>query len=650
MLQDNPLLSQLKKQITENLPRAEGTVRANDKGFGFLEVDTKTSYFIPPPFMKKCLHGDKVVALIRTENDKQQAEPEKLIEHNLTRFIARCRFVKGKLNVVADIPQMNKSPIRATLGKSVKDLSLDNGDWVVAELINHPLEGDKDHFMARVQQLVSKKEDKIAPWWVTLAQHDLPNSEPDSQAQWDMDNGGLTREDYTHIPFVTIDAKSTKDMDDALYAKALDNGHYQLMIAIADPTAYIQPNTEMDEIAKDRGFTIYMPGRNIPMLPRELADNLCSLVEGEQRAALLCKTIIDDQGNITQAIEFSLATIQSHARLDYHSVSDWLETPETADWQPNNETADTLNALHQISLLRQQWRQKHAVIFKDRVDYHFELDANNDVVAIHANKTRSANKLVEETMIVANLCAGQFLAEHVNTGVYNKHAGIKTDKLEYIADLMQESIGFSIDPDRLASVEGFSELRRKLSEQDTEYLDYRLRKHQTFTEFSTQPSEHFAMGLSNYATWTSPIRKYGDMINHRLIKSVLAEKSVETALEQTLVDHITLRKKQHRLVEKNIADWLYARTFNQDAYLTKTFQAEIFDINRSGMRAKLLDNGAVVFIPISLIHANKEEIAADAEQGVIKIADKERYKLSDIVAVTLEEVNVAHRSLIAKPI
>ncbi len=266
MFQDNPLLAQLKQQIQETLPKKEGTIKATEKGFGFLEVDNKTSYFIPPPYMKKCIHGDKVMAIIRTEKEREVAEPEELLEQNLTRFIGRIKLIKGRLNVVPDHPQLKRLTLKAKAKKGLNPETLGEGDWVVAHLTRHPLKGDNG-FFAEISQKVTNASDKIAPWWVTLAQNDLPNSEPAGLESWEIkDDSDLERIDMTDVPFVTIDGESTKDMDDALFAKKTENGDFELTIAIADPTAYITPEDEMDKVARERGFTIYMPGRNIPML------------------------------------------------------------------------------------------------------------------------------------------------------------------------------------------------------------------------------------------------------------------------------------------------------------------------------------------------------------------------------------------------
>ncbi len=436
MFQDNPLLAQLKQQIQETLPKKEGTIKATEKGFGFLEVDSKTSFFIPPPYMKKCMHGDKVVAIIRTEKEKEVAEPEELLEQGVTRFIGRVKLFKGRLNVVPDHPQLKKLSLKAKAKKGVNPETLGEGDWVVAHLVRHPLKGD-NNFLVEISEKITDASDKIAPWWVTLAINDLPNSEPAGIDNWELkDDADLERLDMTHIPFVTIDGESTKDMDDALYAKKTESGDFELTIAIADPTAYITPNDEMDKVARERGFTIYMPGRNIPMLPRDLADDLCSLIENEVRPALCCTVSVSKEGVIGDDINFFAANIKSHARLAYDNVSDWLENGECEKWSPSEEIAAIVSDLYDFSKARANWREENAVVFPDRPDYRFELSEDNDVVAIHADMRRSANRLVEEAMITANICAGKTLKATFGAGVFNTHAGFKPEKIADVIELV----------------------------------------------------------------------------------------------------------------------------------------------------------------------------------------------------------------------
>ncbi|EJL6398331.1 exoribonuclease II [Vibrio navarrensis] len=649
MFQDNPLLAQLKQQIQENLPKKEGTIKATEKGFGFLEVDSKTSFFIPPAYMKKCMHGDKVIAIIRTENEREVAEPQELVEQSLNRFIGRIKMFKGKLNVAPDHPQLKKMSLKAKVKKGLKSDDFAEGDWVVAHLVRHPLK-DENGFFVEISEKITDANDKIAPWWVTLAENDLPNSEPAGIEHWEIkDDADLQRIDMTHVPFVTIDGESTKDMDDALYAKKNAAGDFELTIAIADPTAYITPDDEMDKVARERGFTIYLPGRNIPMLPRDLADELCSLIEGEIRPALCCTVTVSKDGVIGDDIRFFAANIKSHARLAYDNVSDWLENGVSEKWQPSEEIATIVRDLYDFSLARAQWREKHAVVFPDRPDYRFELSEDNDVIAIHADSRRSANRLVEESMITANICAGRTLQAHFGTGVFNCHSGFKAEKLADAVELVNPDGTLPFTSESLATLQGFAALRRWLCQQETTYLDNRIRKFQTYSEVSNQPLPHYAMGLDIYATWTSPIRKYGDMINHRMLKALILNKEPVQKPDDTVGDELALHRKHHKIAERNVADWLYARTLADEPAKETRFHAEIFDINRAGMRVRLLENGAAAFIPGALIVDNKERIECNGDAGTISIDKELVYKLGDVLEVVLTEVNQENRSLVAKP-
>lgn len=649
MFANNPLLAQLKQQMQENLPKKEGQIKASEKGFGFLEIDSKTRIFIPPAQMKKCLHGDKVSAIIRSENDREFAEPQELIEAALSRFIARVRFFKGRLQVVVDHPHFKKSPLKAKTQKGLSADSLQEGDWVVAHLTQHALTNDAG-FLVEISQKITDANDKIAPWWVTLAENNLPNTEPVGLEQWqENDELAELREDLTHLPLVTIDSASTQDMDDALYAQRLEDGFFEVTIAIADPSVYVKAGDSIDKEAQSRGFTIYLPGRNIPMLPRELADDLCSLIQGEVRHALCCRIIVHPDGTINDNIHFFAAKVCSHARLSYDDVSDWLENPEQSQWQPQPEINPVLADLYAFALARAQWRETHAVVFPDRPDYRFELSPDNDVIAVHADYRRAAHRLVEEAMITANICAGKVLQAKAPYALFNVHSGLKNEKIADVVALLAAN-GKTYDAQDLTQLAGFATLRRDLLQLDDHYLDNRLRKYQTYSEISLQAQAHFAMGLEVYATWTSPIRKYGDIVNHRLLKALLLNTSSIQVIDESLVETLMQQRKHHKTAERNIADWLYVRMLADEAQSEREFEAEIFDITRAGMRVRLTENGASAFVPLSTLFEDKEKVQALGEEGQVFIADALIYRLGDRLNVRLIEVNQESRNLVAQPV
>ena len=652
MFQDNPLLAQLKQQIHDSKTRVEGIVKATDKAYGFLECDKK-SYFIAPPAMKKVMHGDKISATIEKQGDKEQAEPEALIEPMLTRFIAKVRFNKDKkLQVLVDHPNINQ-PIGAQQAKAVKE-ELQEGDWVVATLKTHPLHGDR-FFYAQITQFICRADDELAPWWVTLARHEQSRYPVEGAGHYEMlDN--QTREDLTALHFVTIDSESTQDMDDALYIEPIEqNGEqtgWKLVVAIADPTAYIALDSQIEKDAKQRCFTNYLPGFNIPMLPRELSDELCSLMANEVRPALVCYIETDLQGNITAKPHFVSAYVQSKAKLAYNKVSDYLEKIPNA-WQPETPAiAEQIQRLYQFTLTRINWRKTHSLLFKEKPDYSFVLTEKGKVAEIKAEHRRIANKIVEESMIIANICAAQYLHERIGFGIFNTHMGFDKKFLENAHNFLLNQLGreenqeelkarYSIE--NLVTLQGYCRMRHDIEPLEGNYHEYRLRRYLTFAEFKSELAPHFGLGLEGYATWTSPIRKYSDMVNHRLIKAALLQQTGEKPQDSVLT-RLQEARRQNRLVERDIADWLYCRYLADK--ISSEFEGEVQDVTRGGLRVQLSDNGASIFVPASTLHNNKEEMQLNADELALYIKGECAYKIGDLVKIKLTEVKEETRSLI----
>ena len=643
MFQDNPLLAQLKQQLHSQTPRAEGVVKATEKGFGFLEVDGQKSYFIPPPQMKKVMHGDRVTAVIHTEKERESAEPEELIEPFLTRFVGKVHRKDDRLSIVPDHPLL-KDAIQCRAARGIEH-DFKEGDWAVAEMRRHPLKGDRG-FYAELTQFITFGDDHFVPWWVTLARHNLEKEAPDGVAT-EMQDEGLSRRDLTSLDFVTIDSASTEDMDDALFAEETADGKVHLTVAIADPTAWIVGGSKLDEMAKVRSFTNYLPGFNIPMLPRELSDDLCSLRPNEVRPVLACRMTIAADGTIEDDIEFFAATIESKAKLAYDDVSDWLEN--TGTWQPENDAiAAQIRLLHRVCLNRSEWRKTHALVFKDRPDYRFVLGEKGEVLDIVAEPRRIANRIVEEAMISANICAARILRDKLGFGIYNVHTGFDPANTEALAALLKTH-DVHVDPEEVLTLQGFCKLRRELDAQPSGFLDSRIRRFQSFAEISIEPGPHFGLGLEAYATWTSPIRKYGDMVNHRLLKAIIKGESVARPQDDSTVQ-MAERRRLNRMAERDVGDWLYARFLNDKAGTDARFPAEIIDISRGGMRVRLVDNGAVAFIPAPFLHAVRDELVCSQENGTVQIKGETVYKVTEVIDVNIAEVRMETRSIIARPV
>ncbi|HSH57200.1 MAG TPA: RNB domain-containing ribonuclease, partial [Halomonas sp.] len=286
--------------------------------------------------------------------------------------------------------------------------------------------------------------------------------------------------------------------------------------------------------------------------------------------------------------------------------------------------------------------------FKDRPDFVFDLDSAGNVLDIRTEERRIANRMIEESMIAANACCADLLSEHIGHGIFNVHRAFEDDKAEAAQEFLA-SQEIAVEREALTELPRYKELKRELEGRDDAWLDARLRRFQGFTSMSAKPGPHFGLGLPAYATWTSPIRKYGDMVNHRLIKRVLKGEQAPAEASLELTEQLTERRRLNRMAERDVKDWLYVRYLTPAAESQETFDAEIIQINRGGMRVRLTANGATAFVPAPMMHSERTKVAIDDKEGRIQIESEERYKLGDHVRVALIEAREETRSLVARP-
>ncbi len=640
MLKDNPLLAQLKQQIRETIPTVEGVVKATEKNFGFLQTDNKKSYFIAPPMMKKLVHGDRITAALREDKGKESVEPESLVEAGLDTFVARVRFIDKRTKLRVDHPLINNL-LNARVKKD-QGITINEGDWVMAKLLKHAL--NEQHFQAEIFEHIANKDDHFARWKATTVKHDLAWDQPDVKDELQIIDQGCERKDLSEQLFFTIDGDNTKDMDDAI-AISKQSDHWLLQVAIADPSAYIDTDSELEHAAKQRAFTLYLPARTVPMMPSQLANEYCSLQAEQTRPALICQMKVAFDGQLLNEAEFYLATVQSKHRLSYQQVSDFIEN-NSQDFAEHPYLIEALQQLHAFCQQRHQWRAEHTSVFGDQSDYEFVLDTKGQVIDILRQERRSANKMVEEAMVAANISGGRFLAQHLGFGVFSSHSGFKAEKLDSLVELLSK-FGIAVDKDKLTDLDYFCQLRRQISATQDKTLDQLVKRHYNFGVYQPQAEAHFGLGEAKYATWTSPIRKYSDLLNHRLIKSVINGEATTSPLTEELAEHLVDCRKRQRMAEREMANYLYCEYFaEQDPKIE--LEAEVTNINRGGLNVRLLASGASAFIPKSKLAENKEELTIDIEMGSLSNT-KQQYQLGDVITVTISEVKKLQQSIVASP-
>ncbi|WWO99900.1 MAG: exoribonuclease II [Candidatus Dasytiphilus stammeri] len=648
MLQDNLLLRQLKKQF-QKLSYIEGVVKKSQKGVGWLETNTSKNYLISKVDIKKVMHGDRIAAILQIDDNQEIAKPEKLLKPALKRFIGRIQ--KNNRNLLSILPYFPpiKSPILCSTTQNTS-YQFNIGDWAVAEICKHPLINlDYKDFYADLIQVISSGTDNLVPWWVTLEKHNLerhPPVMPNALLEIEKFN----RKDLTQLPFITIDNDSTEDMDDALYAEKISKDFFRITIAIADPTAWIMPKSELDQLAANRSFSTYLPNLNIPMFPRQFSKNFCSLRPGVRRSTLICQIVIKSDGSIIfSEMKFFSAWIVSQAKLIYKNVSDWLEN--TGKWQPETENiAYQLRLLYRIYLLRYNFRKQNALVLnKHQPEYHFIFNAAGCVSDIQSESRRIANFIVEEMMISANICASTLLQNKLGFGIYNVHIGFNRSYVQLVVDILSK-YGLIFDCNFITTLNGYCKLRRLIESLSVPYLNNIINKFQTFTKITNRPQPHFGLGLECYATWTSPLRKYGDIINHRLIKSIIIGQTIIHCPTHETIHIMKERRRLNRLAQNEVKNWLYSLFFKKYLNTKIKFSAEIKRVVKSGLCIMIIKNGAKAFIPGIFIHSIRHELIFHHEIGTVKINHRDIFKIGDIINVYIYDINQDTHQIIACPI
>ncbi|HET8850785.1 MAG TPA: VacB/RNase II family 3'-5' exoribonuclease [Marinobacter sp.] len=602
-------LRQLKSDIKENKVVFPGTVKATNGRFGFVALDAGRDVFLPPEEMQKVLPGDRVNVIEQeVEKGKTQGVVDELLETRLTTFVGRY-LVKGKGHfVVPETPGINRwifIPPKERLGA-------EPDDYIYCEIHRHPFKDGKGQ--ARVLRVIGKTGQPGIERAFTLANFDLADAWPEavSQQAEALDEArinalGEGREDLTDQPFVTIDSPGTQDMDDALMATPNATG-WTLSIAIADPTAVIEPDSPAEQEAFNRATAIYFPGEPLPMLPDTLSTRLCSLMPEQTRLALVCDLQVNNDGSLGD-YRFREAVIRSQGKLSYELVSHLIEGREDDNIKAlPDAVSNSLDQLHQAATALRKWRAEHALLSVDRPEFRLRLDENRRIRAIEPAVQNEAHRLVEECMVAANRCAADFLIQQGN-GLFIQHPGLRDDRTDNIRKLL-ESYAPALAELDAASADGFKALMKQSDGVDAEVpVKSILARQLARAELGFEAAPHQGMGLAAYTTFTSPLRKFTDFYVHRLIKAALWQAPMK-ALNDSQLEALQAAQMKARQAANALETWLksdFAKTLPnepQDGTITRTVPAGFFvRLDSNGLEGfvscKDLD-GKYGFDPITL--------------------------------------------------
>lgn len=571
-------LKQLKQDIEDQKEYAEGVVKGTQKKFGFVILEDGREIYLPPEEMDKVFPDDRIrVQIFNDSKKKTRAQVEKLLSSPLQAFCGRY-VVKGKGHFIApDLPRLSRWIFIPPASR--KDAKA--GDYIRCRISRHPFPQAKPQ--AKVLEVIGAADQAGVESSYMISKFEL---EQDWPTDWQQSllpaDDHSRREDLSELAFVTIDAASTEDIDDALYAVTLDEG-WQLSVAIADPCALIAEGSALEKEAMRRGSSTYFPGQAVPMLPEELAHQRCSLLAGEQRPSLLCQMTISAQGDISDYRIFE-ALVCSQAKLDYQNVARFIDGDEQAI-----DCSDTLTTLATAAQALRQRRASEHIIVDDRPEYRMTLNPQGKIASIEQQLKNSAHRLVEECMVAANRCAADMLGQQ---GVFNSHRGFRPERIRDAAKLAEEQLGIT-DLD-LSTPEGYQQVMKAAalakSELPVKSVLSRLLER---GRLSAALAPHHGMGLSCYTSFTSPIRRYSDLIVHRLIKAQLRQQTVNYP-DQGQLDTLQQSLDSSRQASQQMEQWLKCQ-FLQDQQ-GKTASGVISQINSRGFTVRLADTGIEGFV------------------------------------------------------
>lgn len=590
MLDKNALaqLQSLKKEIHDSVPRFSGRVRASNGRFGFVNTDDNQSFFLTPDEMEKVLPGDVVEFRVEPAGEgKEQAIVEKLLNSDIREFFGTY-VVRGKGHFIeADHPTLN----RWIFVPPAKRNNAVPGDLVKAHISQHPFPQGKAQ--ADIDAVLGNPAEAGIEQRFTLAKWALPDSfsaavqaETEALVNRGLDSVLTGRTDLSHLPFVTIDSASTRDIDDALFAEAHSAG-WTLWVGIADPSALIAPGSELDKAAAERGTSVYLPDLVIPMLPPELSEQLCSLQAGELRPAMVAELRIGEDGSIQQ-LHLHEASIRSQAKLSYHQVAQFIAGDEA---DISAELRGPLLHLHHCAQALANWRKTHCLIIEDRPDYKLVFDDNGKVKDIVRMERNAAHRLVEECMLACNRSVAGWLAAQ-NTGFFIEHGGVRTERHGEVAALLKEQLGLEQKPELHSLAEYVNWLQR--AEQAASELPLRMiiSRQQERSNLSLEAKPHKGLGFEFYTTFSSPLRKYNDLLIHRIVRELLQQQT-PTLPDSELLLSIQAAQTNARLAANQAEAWLKLQWLQQLQHENTEllFDASIVHMNSASMTVRLEDCG-----------------------------------------------------------
>ena len=573
--------------IAEKLDLISGVVQGHSDGFGFLIPDDKTKLngedlFLSPKEMSQVMHGDR--AMVRMSGLDRRGRPEgklvEVLERNTQKLVGRVIRTSGVTIVAAEDKRINQD----ILIPYHLDMNAKSGQVVMVELTEQPSSHAQP--MGKIVEILGNYADSGMEIEIALRKHKLPHEfTPDAVKQAEAYPRLVQPSDYQgridlrETPLITIDGETARDFDDAVYAEPQGKG-WRLIVAIADVSFYVKPNDALDKGAFERGNSVYFPRRVIPMLPEALSNGLCSLNPDVDRLCMVCDMQVDGQGVVKQ-YKFYPSVMRSKARMTYTKVHEILQNPQGELAQEFAWLVPHLNHLQSVYKLMLSQREKRGAIEFESSETMMMFDDNGKIEQIVPVTRNEAHRLIEECMLAANVCAADFLSANEHPSLYRIHEKPTPEKLELLRTFMGE-FGFGVGGGDTPHAKDYGKLLTQIKARpDAQLLQTVLLRSMMQAVYSPDNVGHFGLAYDAYTHFTSPIRRYPDLLVHRAIKAALNGDKYKAGDWAQLGIHCSMTERRADDATRDVTNWL--KCFYMQDKIGEIFEGSVAGVTSFGL-------------------------------------------------------------------
>lgn len=649
MVRDGQLLRNRKGAYgpLDKMELIAGRVIGHKDGFGFVVPDLGgEDLFLSPREMRNVFHGDRVLTRVSNIDSRGRREGMivEVLEHNTKQVVGRFYTESGAAYVEpANLRLSQEILIPPDSTKGAK-----HGQMVVAAVTSQPTQRTRP-----LGEIVEIMGDHMAPGMeinVAIRSHELPYIWPDDVSleasrfpAFVTEESIEGREDFRALPFVTIDGEDAKDFDDAVYCEPREKGGWTLYVAIADVDAYVKPGSALDKEAFKRGNSVYFPGRVIPMLPEALSNNLCSLNPKVDRLVMVCEMTINEKGRI-QRYAFSEGVINSKARLTYNQVHAMMEKKDKRMRERFPEVVPHLTNLYDLFHVLLKARATRGAIDFDMPETKIVFGQDRKIEKIVPYERFDSHRVIEECMLCANICAARFLEKTKQGGLYRIHEGPTEEKLLDLRRFLTE-MGLAIPGHRAPVPADYAHILRVIQDRpDANMIQTLLLRSMSQAVYSPENRGHFGLAYDAYAHFTSPIRRYPDLLVHRAIKKGLAKKSIPMDANELIRsgEHCSMTERRADDATNEAKDWLKCE-FMMDK-VGQEFAGVISGVTNFGIFVELADIYVEGLVHISTLPEDYYQFDP-IRHALLGERNKRRFQIGDPVKIQVARVDLDQREM-----